>query len=400
MPSYASLKWSFARSRLEFRERSGALLKIQYKLFNMLRRLVIAAASLWLKRYRREEPLDLADVSSVLIIPNEPIGDLLLTSTLWHILKARKPELRIGVMASPRNKSLLRNDAEVTHEYDIFTHNLLHRLREIFRARRDNWDVVITTGGFFKPVRYALMMRFVARDKVTASLHDSREERLHNIYSYCFKRAVHLPIIEQFQSLLERLFEIEIRDDERIPRYSPKQEVLVETGIRVRELRDRLGGESVVHLHLEAKRLSLEWELDNVRKFAERLTSVRGNVLLLLTASPLFLSRYPEYTNLGIERCMIFPTKSVEELAAIIPFVDLVITPDTAVVHFAALAHAPLIVLFEKETEWMPYRAQFTIFTSGAHIPVRFIPVEQVLAASLTLMNKRQVDSDPSIPTR
>ncbi len=389
MRSYVEWKWQFARWRLDFRERGGTLLKVQHKLFNMLRRLAIVVARIWFRKYRREEPLDLDEVSSVLFLPNDPIGDLLLTSPLWHILKARKPSIRIGVMGSPRNMSLLKDDAEVDVRYDVFAHNLFERIGEVLRARRDRWDVVITTGGFFKPVRYALLMRFIARDKLTASLHESRSERLHDIYSHCFKRnnlPYPTPMIVQFQSLIERLFLIKINDEEREPTYRPRLSVREEIRERATQIRNRNNTLLLVQLHLEAKRSTLEWEFENVKRFVDRLLAARPDVTILLTASPIFLARYPAYSAMNAERCEIFRTKSVEELAALVYAVDLVVTPDTAVVHFAALARVPMIILFEKETEWMPYRAPYTIFTSGMNVPVRFIPVGPVLSASLHLL--------------
>ena len=384
-------KWAFKRWRLETRERMPVYLKLQLKAIHMLRRVVIVIASLLFRKYRREIPLSLSQISRVLIIPNEPIGDLLLTSPVWHAIKKRAPAVRIGVLCSERNNELLAADPNVDVSYLFFGKSLLERARVIFRARRHNWDVILVQAGFFKPVRFALLSRFIAKRSVTSSMHDSREERYHNIYSYCFKRPCQpypQPMVEQIEALAERTFSMELRPEERIPEFEPPQEIFDAVSARLHRVIAKSGARNVIQLHLEAKRIGYEWGIPNSLELAERIVQTMPDTLIVLTASPIFAERNAEALSRLPERVYYFPLGGVNEIAALSRSVSVVISPDTGVIHLAAAAGTSTVGLYLHKNEWMPYHSPSRIIIANRIgdiplLPVRTIPVNEVLQATL-----------------
>jgi ADP-heptose:LPS heptosyltransferase len=389
------LKWSFVRWRLETRAHPPTLLKLQLKLVHLLRRIVIAIATLLFRKYRQEEPLDLARTSSILIIPNQPLGDLLVTSPIWRALKRRNPKVKIGVAISTRNRSMIGGFPEVDKTYLLFAKHYFKRIREVLRARRDKWDVVLTTVGFFKPVRYAFLMRFIAGNAVTASMHDVRDERYHNIFSYCFRRSFFpypQPILLQFEELAERLFDIKFEEWERAPKFEVKSEIVEQCGNRLDAIKKSTNTSKVVVMHLEAKRSGLEWGYENVAMFSHKFSAANPDTVLLLTASPMFILQFPAFVALPLERVEYFAATSIDEMIALVGLCDLVITPDTVIVHFAALYHTPMVLLFECKSEWMPFEATYSLLSSGFGQQVKLIPVSNVLdQANLLLRIKADV---------
>jgi ADP-heptose:LPS heptosyltransferase len=374
-------------------------LKLQLKVIHLCRRSLVFFLRFAFRKYRLERPIALESISSVLIVPHHPIGDVLLCEPMWRILKARNPNIIIGVAASTSSIEIVARDPNVDKTYLFWGTNILRRIQAVQATRQAKWDVVLTTGGFFKPVRFALLTRYIAKRGITASMHESREERYHDIYSFCFKRPCFpypQPIAEQFESLIEQTFDIHYNGNERVPRFKPSTEDMLEIHARLDTLRHQTGKNRTVQIHLEAKWRGMEWGIGNSLQLATEIVNAYPNTNILLTASPAFAKEYAEELRGAPEIAQYFPLHSVGTLAALESVVDLVIAPDTSAVHLAAVARTPVIGLYERLNEWLPYQTPCAVFTANpidthSKLPVSTIPIGPVLQASLSFLAHEDV---------
>ena len=282
------------------------------------------------RKYVNPEKPNLEKISAILIIPHDPIGDLVITYPLWKTLRKRNPKIKIGVVCSGRNNDVLKNE-NIDKIYDLYSSNPFHILNQMRIARRDRWDVVLSTAGFYKPTRFAFISRFIARSGITATMHSSRSERYARTYSFCFKRPPEwerIPMVEQYQALAEKVFDITFTAKERLPNFVVDSKAKIEADQRIDKLLKQKGYSRFILINLEAKVPYREWGMENIAALAKAFYDAKIEILILLSAS----SEFREYYHLNsldpkIPNVEIFPTKDIHELAAVIARASLVISP-------------------------------------------------------------------------
>jgi ADP-heptose:LPS heptosyltransferase len=137
----------------------------------------------------------------------------------------------------------------------------------------------------------------------------------------------------------------------------------------------------VILAHLEAKVEPREWGIANL----ERLQAELPDTLLLVTASPQYWSANPldvKHSS-SIQRV---DTKSILEAAALVAAVDLLLSPDTSIVHFAAALGTPIVAFHPFEDEWLPYRAKSVVLFPKRREPISTIGVAEVRDAIKSLL--------------
>jgi ADP-heptose:LPS heptosyltransferase len=395
--------WARGRDRNQRSWSVSWFMKLRNKLSHMVKRAIIAVTSIYLKKYRKETPLDLAQVKSILIIPNQPIGDLLVSSPLWHALKHRKPDLKIGVAISPRNQAVLLGDKDVDETYMLYAHSRWTRFREMMRARKDGWDVVLSTAGFFRTGRQAFLARVIAKAGVTVTSHPDRYERFHNLYSFCFPRRCQpypVPVVEQIQEIAEKTFAIEFANEECKPQFTPTPEAIKTIQARLSELFAKSHTSHLIFINLEAQRPGLEWGIANALEFSRIVTEKNPDVLVLFTATMNYVNYFwndmqhlftaAEDGTGHHEKIQFFKMRDVHEIGALVSLSDLVISPDTSVSHLSAILGVPILGLYGFRNEWIPYTTKRVVLPANpsqfyATKSVSTIPMEDVFAAAHTL---------------
>ena len=367
-------------------KKQGRLIR---KLINILRRTGIFFMSILYRKYCNSPAPDLNTIRSVLIIPHDPIGDLVLTSPVWEILRRKNPGLHIGIAASARNKDvLLQENIDIT--YDFYSPGRLRILREMRKARKDGWDVVLATAGFYKPTRYAFLSRFVARNGITATMNSARHERYGKIYSLCFYRQPPwelVPMTDQYISLVEKTFNIEIPREERTTHFRISPEIGEQVSREISELLVRKHASGYILINLEAKVPHREWGFENVRMITEKSSDRRSDLLIVLIASVNFRFYYQKEMNrISGANVVVFETETIHHVAALIQKAALVISPDTAIVHIAAALRKKLIAFYPAPDEWLPYSAHTTILYPERWMPISTISADKVFSEAVALI--------------
>jgi ADP-heptose:LPS heptosyltransferase len=171
---------------------------------------------------------------------------------------------------------------------------------------------------------------------------------------------------------------------------------MLEIHARLDVLRQQTGTNRIVQIHLEAKWHGMEWGIENSLQLATEIIHASPNTNILLTASPGFAQQHADELCRAPEIAPYFPLQSVGALAALESTVDLVVTPDTSAVHLASTAGTPVVGLYERFNEWLPYQTPCAVFTANpidtrSKLPVSTIPIEPVLQASLRFLTHEDV---------
>ncbi|MDP4219264.1 MAG: glycosyltransferase family 9 protein [Bacteroidota bacterium] len=341
------------------------------------------------KRFRNPPKPNLGSIHKVLIIPHDPIGDMVLTLPMLKVLRLRNPALRIGIVASRRNKDVLQAEA-VDAVYDFYSPGIVRIFREILRARQEGWDVVLATAGFYKPTRFAFISRVVAGVGITATMNSARQKRYARIYSYCFLRPAptdNVPMVDQYLSLVENVFNIEVSPEERIPEFHISPEIRNQITAEIPSLLLQHKASKYAVVNMEAKVPYREWGIENVNQLAERLRANGENTLLFLIASRNFLEYYAgELAKVSASNVAVFETETIQHVAALISGAEFVISPDTAIVHIASALIKKMIVFYPAPDEWLPYDRTSIILYPERREPISTISVDTVFSHIQSLL--------------
>lgn len=117
-------------------------------------------------------PLNPMETRFVLILRYDALGDAILTTPVWHAIKAANPNIHIGVAGSARNIAFLRKDETIDSSY-VFSRGMSPRLlRELWKARQKKWDVVINLF-FHDKTRGAIFAKLVAPHAASVTMSET-----------------------------------------------------------------------------------------------------------------------------------------------------------------------------------------------------------------------------------
>lgn len=330
--------------------------KFKTKLFRVPRR---AIASLFGKR-KTHTLLDFSAIRSILIRPGGGIGDaVVLTATLAQ-LKQAYPNLCLGVLATPRAENVFINNPLVD--------KLLPDTFSTYLNQRDRWDVFIDYLPFFSERNILcdalLKPRYIiALQKNPADYYFSRQFK--NYDYYCpFNLAHSLAACLQQTPLSPHL--PPLRPRYRVP-VDPKAAIYADLLWQTNKTRVLLNCSGTFR-HLDTS---------DFRKLIQQLVSQFANkadFLLLNTAQ-----NQPFADIEGVRRA---PFLNGPEFIACCASSDILITPDTSLVHLAGAFDKRLIAFYADTPDkglWQPLNAQLqrAFILPGAASPLAIAPDTQ-----------------------
>jgi ADP-heptose:LPS heptosyltransferase len=108
------------------------------------------------------------------------------------------------------------------------------------------------------------------------------------------------------------------------------------------------------------------------------------------------------------DHCLMFPQKGIAsllEIASLIEGAFCVLTPDTAIIHFASAAKTPVLGFYAPHhamKEWLPFHVVHDLLMAAPGQPVSSIPIEQMLRRTDEFLEKSRIQfttlqSSPSL---
>lgn len=336
-----------------------------------------------------DRPIELQKVRKLLILRYDRIGDMIVTTPIFRRLKKAHPRLHIGVVTSALNAELVRNNPNVDAVY-ILHANWFSLWREIRRARRERYDIVLNFI-FNRTTSGGLLANIIAPKGFKVGQGDPK-------YQFYFNRLLVLErseshMVETLSSIVQQVFDFSTDEEElgfeivvdegstqSVDKFLKKQGIF-------RRVSKGKGDPGYVVFNLSAtdlvRRISARQAEDLARSLAEE-KSFR-TVLIYAPGDEEMRNVARKLAESSV--CVPFPemgTASLLEIASLIEGAFCVITPDTAIVHFASAMKTPVLGLFtplQGMHEWLPHKVRHDLVTAEAGQPVSSI--------SLDVMRKR-----------
>jgi ADP-heptose:LPS heptosyltransferase len=328
-------------------------------------------------------PIPLSQVRSVLIFRYDAIGDMVISTPIWRILKKQAPHIRIGVAASEKNRILVEHDPDVDEVFVLARGFSWRLFRQLLKARKTKWDVVLNIS-FHDKTRGAIYAKIMAPNAVSVTITRVKNEKYARLYSHVGDRPpIPAPMVLQNLKVLEEGIDIPIGNADRIPTLILPPDIEKEFNPEITKI---IGDKPYVLVNLDASQVYNEWGLENSLALSKKtVEELKLNVIW--TCAPQHrhaAERMLQAT--GVTSIHFLPTPSIWHLAVALKRARAVVTPDTSVVHIATALNAPIVALYVMENEFMPFGGTSRVVFSKDGRTVRSIPVEDAFSALMKLL--------------
>ncbi len=295
---------------------------------------------------------DIATAKKILLLRQDRIGDLLVTTPFLRNLHNAFPETQISILLSERNAVAKSCIKPYCSEIFVLNKSPLKFFKLIKQLRKENFELVIDLLDN-SSVTSSILVRSL---KTKFSLGFEKENK--NIYTHIVtlpdKSKVH--IVERIANLLipfglnpsnyDWSLEYPLKKISSLP---PKSMV-------------RLG------INISGSSRQKFWGVQNFIALINKIkTNFTLEILIFSTKDYLAeIRQIQSETNTSIANF----TKDFDEFASLVASCDLLITPDTSVVHLASCFKIPVIVFFHFIDEkfgmpWLPYKTNFSYLISS-----------------------------------
>ena len=337
------------------------------------------------------------DIKGIFVIPfGAAIGDMLVAIPLFHAIKRQLPHCKVGTFVTERNRSLLSSDPSVDEAYLVGDKRSFRNIREILRARRSGYDIVINLH-IHGMTEYGLISNVIAPRGTKVSWSHARNKLYRTLYNILipFDRNSMQSAqmgLAMFESAVELERPIEQWETRPAVVISPKTRAEMERKINS-EL-ERLGAKWYLHLNMQARSPKMEWGLENIVAFTKQFIEAYPDAAVFYSASPVMRAAIEQQMQeLGIPRSVFFPTSfDLHEIAMLVELSRIVITPDTAITHFASATGRPVIILhrglIDLPREWVALQVpSYILSPPSRYMSASDVTVDEVWRATEKILH-------------
>jgi len=350
------------------------------RLYSLARRVRFAFT-----RTQRATPETIGQVDRILLIRTDKIGDAIISTAFFKALRDHFPNAQIDIVLGRKNAAAA---SLLPHLDGVFIarKNLIEQARLIRQLRERNYDVVIDmlTGDSMTAAAYAVLAG--ARLKIGF---DDDGTGLYDVPVPRAREPEHQAV--QMLRLIAPL-QVSARPEDIRP-------IVVFPKALADRIRERLaqpdqGKQKVVIINLSVDPIRY-WTDENFIRLIGDIKS--PSVRVVLVSAPWDLARLEAMAKTA-EVDWLPPSNDIAETAAALSCADLVISPDTSIVHIAAALDKPVVTLmasYAANGQWYPFGVTYRALHCATR--VADIPYDEVLAAVRELL--AGLDSAQPVPS-
>jgi len=337
---------------------------------------------------RSSAPLNAAQMTRVIIFRPDRLGDMVITLPLADGLKKYFPHLKISILASPKNLLLIKGDPRF-EEIFVFTKKIWRAPGELWPIKRRKFDCIIDTV-FEDSVTTLYLTHYCAAGAPIIGMGKNKFSRY---YDFTYDNSGG-HIIDNTLKLLSA-FGI---DSTQVSGYAEphlSQLVLDRAEAFFKSLAASGAYPLKVGINLSSGAPTRVWQEEKWIELIKNVLAAVAESQIILIAVPNERELALRVKNLFKERVEVVPDNlNIAEISAIIKYLDVLVTPDTSLVHIARAYRVPVVGLYSRFAKnfnlWHPYGMKEQAI-KAIHIDNIFdISVEQVMNGFLFVVSGKQ----------
>jgi len=300
-------------------------------------------------------PLDATRMTKMLFLRPEKIGDMVISLPVFDALRSRYPHLKVSVLASPRNYTLIKHDPRFDKIF-LYRKWTLDDFRQLGAIRRERFDCVFdmidddsVTTLFYSQLAGSQAIRIGIGKRQHARFYD---------FNHVHPDGVGDHIVDNTLRLLEP-FGI---NGSTVSGFAPPH-VTLSAQRRISEFLEENESEGgfLVGMNLSAGRPNRIWPDDRAVGLCRLLHAWKKELNIVLIVTPTDRERGEKVVAQVGTRVRLVPHGlDLIDVSALIARLRLLISPDTSLLHIARSFQIPVVGLYSRASKnfhrWRPYR--------------------------------------------
>ena len=349
----------------------------------------IKAYLLRLLTKKKNLTFDLKKSKRVLILKYDRIGDMVVTTPIFRELKVAYPNISISVLASEENKDVIRYNPYVDKIYTNYKNSILKDLPTLLKLRKKSFDVCIE-------LEHSVIPHAIFRLKI---IHPKKIISIHKDGRYGVKGS-ELQLYDHFTKKDKKSHFGKIWLDTLIffgiTPSSNKYDFFLSNieRDRAKSFVFSMGNKINIGINIEGSFPEKSIQKKELEQICRGLYGNYSNIKIVILASPDTISKKKKMiTELGLDFVIpSYATETIIDVAALVEQLDLIITPDTSIVHIASAFDKPIVSIHENNKDsyrlWRPTSLlNKTVFAKSSYGLFDY-NVEQIIKYSLGFIKK------------
>ncbi|GAB6282296.1 MAG: glycosyltransferase family 9 protein [Ignavibacterium sp.] len=299
---------------------------------------------------------NIPDNAKILFIRLNRIGDALVSTPLIKEIKNKnlrsieKFSSKIYVLASDKNFVAFNNNPYID-EIIIYKKGIKNFFSLIKKINQINFDVVIDLHDDVSST-VSFLLSFIKShykfgfEKTNKKLFTHTVPRINPSQNHIVDRLLEIA----------KLFKINIDKENSNIIYVPLKSSVENTESFIKNNFTEL--KFLIGINISSGSKARFWRIDNFKRLINFLKHYSLNILILTSPDDLNLAN-----EISQNEIPIFYSYNYDEFAAMISKIDLLFTPDTAIVHLASVFQIPVFGIYVKyktnDMIWKPYKSDF-----------------------------------------
>lgn len=361
------------------------------KIESLNRRFMYSLLKRILRTKQLKVPINASKFKKFLILRYDAVGDMVVTTPVFDLIKQNLPDAEIHVLASHRNYSLLRHDSRIK-KYFILVPKFFSVLSLARKMRKERYDAVMVII-FNRTTIAGLAALLFGGAKAVRIYHLHRQRE--NLYSAFFNAQIDIDDLRGKRTMAEILPRMFCRafgwsyPDEGMPMsiaLAKENYNFADNFVKSQEQ------SKFFILNISSGNAYRKWSKDKNIELLKQIFDERSDLFCVITAAPddydealAISAAFPKKTSVAPK------TNDILNVAAVIGRAFAVITPDTSITHIAAVFKLPTVVMYSLRAsyieEWEPYGTEHEMVFTETWAPLETIPTDDVTAAFFRLIN-------------
>ena len=287
---------------------------------------------------------ELIDVKSVLFLRYDRIGDMIITTPIFREFKKSFPDSKVIVLASKINRDVLQNNPYIDEIVINNKNNFFGDCIALLKLRSLKLDVCIELDHSVVP-HTILRLRVINPKKIISVKKDGRygvpgdQLSMYDVYT---QKSINMHFRDIWLSTLHP-FKIKPTNNSYDLFPTTKQELFANNFLKKYEKKNKVG------INLEGAVKGKKIQDNDLEKICKGLKKANKNIQIIIISSPLKLERIKIIIKkMGLSYVSpSYKTSKILDVAALIKNLDIIITPDTSIVHIASAFNRPVVSIHE-----------------------------------------------------
>ena len=297
---------------------------------------------------KKARNFDIRNVKKVLFFRYDRIGDMVITTPVFRELKLFIPEIKITVLASKANQSVLTNNPYVDDVFVNHKNSFFNDFQTLFWLRKKKFDVCVEFDHSVVP--HAILRLKIINPKIVISV--AKEGRYGvkgselKLYDFYTEKKNNL----HFRDIwLETLSPFGIR-----PKSNQYDLFCTNSQIQVaKNFISKFHGKFLIGINLEGAVEGKKIQNTELEQICKGIKQANNNIQIIILTAPNNLQSVSQLVEeIGLEYVVTsYKTKTILDVAALIKNLDIIITPDTSIVHIASAFDKPIVTIHENNQD-------------------------------------------------